>query len=223
MDKIAAYILSCCLFLMPAMVLHAQNQDMFIQQIAGKKIVRQSFDEKGNLIGKQEFMVGNMQLKGKSYYVNIETKIYDEKQRLKSTYSTAYRCKPDESNVLLSVFTINPKKKKIAVSVKSGEFKNIYELGQGAFETTLSFNMYVESGILNFLGSKNVVTNADRSKSENNDQIIISGSLKIKAYLLGIRIKTINYSTTEILNKKGFLQRQVFKESDGSYFTMNYQ
>ena len=47
--------------------------------------------------------------------------------------------------------------------------------------------------------------------------------MTIKAYLLGIRIKKIKYKVTEYLTTQGILQKQIFKENDGSYFTMNYQ
>lgn len=184
---------------------------------------RENFSNSGKLINRQEFVVGKLQQSGKSYLLSFQAKLYDEAGKLESTNSSTYRCKPRESNMLLSVFTVKPQKQKISVSVKSGDFENIYDLSQAGFQKALSFNMYVESGILNFLGSKNVVTIADRSKSETNDQLIVKGSLIIKAYLLGIRIKTIKYSTTEILSRRGFLQKQIFKESDGSYFTINYQ
>ncbi len=112
---------------------------------------------------------------------------------------------------------------KIKVSVTSGDFKNIYGLSPGEFPKTISLKMNIESGILNFLGSKNSLTIDDRSKLQNNNQIIINSAMTIKAYLLGIRIKKIKYKVTEYLTMQGILQKQIFKEDDGSYFIMNYQ
>jgi hypothetical protein len=156
-------------------------------------------------------------------YYSIQTRLYDETNKLTSSYTTTYRCQPEESNVLLSVFTINPRKQKVRVSVTSGDFKNMYGLSSGEFPKTISLKLNIESGILNFLGSKSYVTIDDRSKSQKNDQIIIMSTMTIKAYLLGIRVKIINYKVTEYLTTQGILQKQVFKENDGSYFNMNYQ
>lgn len=83
--------------------------------------------------------------------------------------------------------------------------------------------MNIESGILNFLGSKNLVTIDNRAKTENSKQIVISSAMTIKAYLLSIRIKKIKYKVTEYLAMQGVLQKQIFKQNDGSYFTISYQ
>jgi hypothetical protein len=69
----------------------------------------------------------------------------------------------------------------------------MYELGPGEFPKTISLKMNIESRILKFLGSKYLVTIDDRSKSQNNNQIIITSTMTLKAYLLVIRIRKIEY------------------------------
>lgn len=108
--------------------LFAQDTDMFIEQISGKTIVRKDFQRGGKLTGKQIFTAENMKRVGKDFLVNVNTRLYDEDQRLKSTYTTAYRCSPGESSVLLSVFAVNPSNKNVTVAVESGDFKNLYAL-----------------------------------------------------------------------------------------------
>ncbi len=200
-----------------------QGSEMFIEQIQGKTISLKNFNSSGKLGSRQEYLAGKINQSGNTLRISIQAKFYDETNKLTSSYTTTYRCQPEESNVLLSVFTINPRKQKIKVSVTSGDFKNMYGLGQGEFPKTISLKMNIESGGLNFLGSKNYVTIDDRSKSQSNNQIIITSNMTIKAYLLGIRIKKIKYKVTEYLTTQGILQKQIFKENDGSYFTMNYQ
>lgn len=209
-----------CLLLPFAITLSAQDKEMFIEQISGKTITRENF-ENGQLTGKQIFTAGKMGQSGGSFFVDINTKIYDESQKLESTYTTTYWCKPEESNVLLSVFTINPKKQKISVSVKSGDFKKLYDLNY--LLRSLSLTMYIESGILNFLGSKNNIDMTNRSITKENSGWKITENLTIKAYLLGVRIKTINYNVTEYLSGAGLLEKQIFKQSNGDYFTINYK
>jgi len=209
-----------CLLLLFTNTLSAQNKEMFIEQISGKTITRENF-ENGKLTGKQIFTAGKMGQSGGSFFVDINTKIYDEAQKLESTYTTTYRCKPEESSVLLSVFTLNPKKQKISVSVKSGDFKKLYDLND--LLSSLSLTMYIESGILNFLGSKNTIDLNSRSLSKESSGWKVTEKLRIKAYLLGIRIKTINYNVTEFLTNAGQLEKQLFKESNGDYFIITYK
>jgi hypothetical protein len=221
--KIYKIVIFISYFLLMRFCTFAQRSEMFIEQIQGKTIIRENFNSSGNLESKQEFVAGTINQSGNTLSIGIQSSFYDETNILISSYTTTYRCQPEESNVLLSVFSINPRKQKVKVSVTSGDFKNMYGLTQGEFPKTISLNMNIESGILNFLGSKNYVTIYDRSRSLNNNQIIITSNMTIKAYLLGIRIKEIKYKVTEYLTTQGMLQKQIFKENDGSYFAMNYQ
>ena len=218
------YKLLCnLLILFPAATLTAQDKEMLIEQIADKTITRESFKSDGKLLGKQEFIAEKLQQTGKNFIVNISTKIYDDAGKLKSIYTTAYSCKPGESDVLLSVFTVNPKKQKISVSVNAGDFKKLYELNSYEMLNSISLTMYVETGILNFLGSKNKVEIANRRLTKENNYWKITEKITIRAYLLGIRIKTITYDVTEYLTTSGQLEKQVFKETNGDYFTIIYK
>jgi len=217
------YLLITYLLLLFAVNTIGQDKEMFIEQIANKNITRESFKRNGKLIGKQEFFSQGLKQAGSDYFLNIDTKIYDEGLRLKSTFTTQYRCKPGEANVLLSVFTVNPKKQKITVSVNSGDFKKLYDLNAYQMMSNLSLTMYVESGILNFLGSKNKVEITNRKLTKDNNYWKVTEKINIKAYLLGIRIKTISYYVTEYLTVSGQLEKQIFKEDGGDYFTITYK
>lgn len=209
------------LLFLPFTVLKAQDKEMFIEQISGKNMVRENF-ENGKLVGKQVFTAEKMEQKGGSFYLTIKTKIYDEAQKLSSVYSTTYQCNPDDANVLLSVFTFNPKEKKISVSAKSSDFKKLYDLDANKMLRSLDLTLYIETGLLNFLGSKNSININNRSLNKNAQGWIIAENIRIKAYLLGIKIKTIDYKVMEYLTKDGLLRKQVFKQSNGDYFTIAY-
>ncbi len=203
--------------------LHAQGKAMLIEQIEGKSITREGFDKKGKLTGKQVFTAGKMTRSDGFFFINIRTELYDEAQRLESTYTTSYECRPEEADVLLSVFAINPKKRKVRVSVKSGDFKKLYALEANDMVRNMSLTMYVETGVLNFLGSKNNLEVTNRMLTKENNNLKITEKITIKAYLMGIRVKTINYDVTEHLTASGQLQKQIFSQSDGAYFTVTYK
>lgn len=223
MNKSIYGILFFSLLLIPFASMKAQDKAMLIEQIEGKMITRESFEKNGKFTGKQIFTVGKMTQSGKNFFLNINTKLYDEAQRLESTYTTSYECRPGEADVLLSVFAINPKKRKVRVSVKSGDFKKLYALGANDMVRNMSLTMYVETGILNFLGSKNNVDVTNRLLTKENNNLKITEKISIKAYLMGIRVRTINYDVTEHLTASGQLQKQIFSQSDGAYFTVTYK
>lgn len=100
---------------------------MFIEQIQEKTITRENFNSSGKHKSKQEFVAGKITQSTNTLRISIQTRFYDKTNKLTSSYTTTYRCEPRESNVLLSVFTINPRKQKVNVSVTSGDFKNMYD------------------------------------------------------------------------------------------------
>ncbi|MEJ5962983.1 hypothetical protein [Pedobacter immunditicola] len=223
MNKLNYGILFFTLLLIPFVSMKAQDNAMLIEQIEGKKITRESFDNKGKLIGKQIFTAGKMTKREGTFFINIKTELYDEAQKLEETFTTDYECRPGEADVLLSVFAINPKKRKVRVSVKSGDFKKLYALTADNMVRNMSLTMYVETGILNFLGSKNNVDVTNRVLTKENNNLKITEKISIKAYLMGLRVRTINYNVTEYLSITGLLQKQVFRQSNGDYFTVTYK
>lgn len=109
------------------------------------------------------------------------------------------------------------------MSVKSGDFKKLYALEANDMVRNMSLTMYVETGVLNFLGSKNNLEVTNRMLTKENNNLKITEKITIKAYLMGIRVKTINYDVTEHLTASGQLQKQIFSQSDGAYFTVTYK
>src|SRR5690625_4959594 len=223
MNKTIYRILFFILLLSPFATIKAQEKAMLIEQIEGKTIIRESFDRKDKLTGKQIFTVGNIIQSDEALIIDIKTELFDEALNLEATYTTSYECRPEDADVLLSVFAINPKKRKIKVSVNSGDFKKLYALTSDNMIHSMSLTMYVETGILNFLASKNNVDVANRVLIDENDNLKNTQKLNIKAYMIGIRIKTIKIDVTEYLTLSGLLQKQVFKEETGEYFTVSYK
>ena len=84
---ILKYLMFICFFMLPEIYLMGQDKEMFIEQIANKTITRESYNVNGKLTGKQEFFTQKLNQTGDDFLLNIDTKIYDEAQRLKSTYT----------------------------------------------------------------------------------------------------------------------------------------
>lgn len=132
-------------------ILFGQEKEMFIEQIANKRIVRENFDQNGDLQGKQIFFTGELEQEGKNYLIKVITELYDASSQLTEKYTTTYQCKRNEFEVLLNVFPFtDPNDKKISVDVTSEDFQRLYELGKGVALIDIQLKMSVESGMLSF-------------------------------------------------------------------------
>lgn len=208
------------MLIITANLVSAQD-DMLIEQIAGKKIIRENFDKASQFIDKQIFRISNIEKKSDSYSVEITTELYNKEGSLDEKYKTYYTCKPGQSTVIVMVFPFfAPKSKKIGIETQSPDFKNMYDLNSlKDVHLKLSF----DSGILNFFGSKNNLKIFSRKLATGPNTKTLNSQIEIKAYLLGIKVKTINYKLMEIFDENSNLIHQEFRAKDGSYFTMSYQ
>lgn len=202
--------------------LHGQQNRMLIQQLADKQIVRENFNKDGILLDKQVFLISQLRQVGNLYKIEVVTTLYNGADQFKKKYSTTYTCNPEESDILINVFPFSdPSDRRIRVVAKSTEFQDLYDL-QNASLKDVRLKMQVKSGVLSFFGSKSLVTIKDRVKEIGQDEVTVSGNFNIEAFLLGIRLKSINYSIKEFFTTDLVLKRQEFTEDNGAYFTMRY-
>lgn len=202
----------------------ACSQDMLIEQIAGKVVVRKAFNEEKELTSKQVFKVGELQTKGNKLTVEFQVNLFDTNGKLVEKYFTQYTCKPDKSNVLLTVFPLAGKgDAEYVIKSSSPGFKRLYdfETGDNTLED-LSMEMSMKSGILGFFGSKNRITLTNRRVYKTAGDFHLYSQLTIKAYLWGLKVKTIQYTVKERLNANRTLLSQKFMAEDGSYFLVEY-
>ena len=202
----------------------SQNAEMLIEQIAQKEIVREYYDQDGVLQNKQIFLTGELKQENGIFQIDVITELYDESGQLTEVYNTTYQCDPNEFNVLLNVFPFaNPDKEKIKVDVTSQDFQRLYNLNQGEELEDIQLTMSIESGVLRLFGSKTIISIENRKREVLNDSMAIRSEAVLKAYMMGIRIKTMRYVVEEFLSKDLQLQRQQFTEIDGDWFTMEYE
>ena len=217
---LAKYIILTSIFILTANFISAKD-DMLIEQIAGKTIIRENFDKGSQLIDKQIFRISNIEKSSNSYSVEITTELYRKDGSPDEKYKTYYTCKPGESSVIVMVFPFfAPKSKKIGIETQSSDYKDIYDLNNlKDIHLKLSF----DSGILSFFGSKNNIKIYNRQLATGSSTKTLNSQIGIKAYLLGIKVKTISYKLTEIFDENNNLISQEFRAKDGGYFTMSYK
>lgn len=207
----------CLLMLFICTTARSQN-NMFLEQIESRTVVRENYSEKGTFLNKQTFTAGKINTKNGLYEIWVITELFDKNNKSTDKYRTSYRCKPNEASIMLMAYPFsNPKSKETEINTISKNFKNLYDLKN---LIDVEIEMTFDSGLLNFFGSKSTIKIYNRKFNGNNN---IKSKINIKAYALGIRIKQLNYTVSEQLNANGLLIFQKFTEGDGSYFTMNYK
>lgn len=194
--------------------------EMLVGQISGRTIARENFDEDGVLLNKQTFEAGKIIEKKGYYQIVVVTELFDEEKKPTEKYTTTYRCKPDETRIMVMALPFaKPNSKETEINSSTKNFTKLYDLvNLKDIELEMSF----DSGLLNFFGSKSLIRIYDRQLNTDKANIQIESKINIKAYALGIRIKQLNYTVIEELNNNYLLTFQKFTETDGSYFTMTY-
>lgn len=211
-----SYILLLILFNIP---MNGQTE-MLVGQISGRTIARENFDEDGVLLNKQTFEAGKIIEKKGYYQIVVVTELFDEEKKPTEKYTTTYRCKPDETSIMVMAFPFaKPNSKETEINSSTKNFTKLYDLGN---LKDIEIEMNFDSGLLNFFGSKSLIRIYDRQLNTDKANIQIESKINIKAYALGIRIKQLNYTVIEELNNNNLLIFQKFTEVDGSYFTMTY-
>lgn len=213
--RIKGFILILILF---SITMTGQTE-MLIGQISDRVVIRENFDEEGTFLNKQTFEAGKIITKNGYYEIEVITELFDKYKKSTDKYTTTYRCKPDEGNIMIIAFPFfNPKSKETEISTTSKNFNQLYDLKN---LKDIELEMSFDSGLLNFFGSKSTIKIYDRKLNSNKNNI--NSKVNIKAYAWGIRIKQLNYIVNEKLNGNGLLTFQKFTEEDNSYFTMTYK
>ncbi len=204
------------------MIISAYPQDkMLIGQLSDRLVVRENFDKNGKFLNKQSFKAGKLKESDGYYEIVIMTELFDENGTSTDKYTTTYRCKPDESSIMIMAFPFsNPKSKETEINTVSKNFKELYDLTN---LEDVELEMSFDSGLLNFFGSNSKVKIYDRMLESSGKGKIIKSKINIKAYAIGIRIKQLDYLANEKLTSENLLSFQKFTEEDGSFFTMTYK
>ena len=95
------------------------QKEMLIGQLVNRSVVRENFDKNGVFLNKQTFKSGMLKELNGYYEIEVLTELFDENKKLNDTYTTNYRCRPEESSIMVMAFPFsNPKAKETEIKIK---------------------------------------------------------------------------------------------------------
>lgn len=213
------------LFLNVCSTFSQDTQGMFVYQVDGNKYEKVSYDKKGKILNTQKIEAGIVQKKGSNYLLPVKIFSYDANGKLKDTYETNYICEPSENKLFMHVFPLSDKQKYTNVSVRLLSENDFYPIGKREMDALpdISFSMDIQGGLLGFFGANSKINISERkifNEEKEPKNYRINEKVEIKAYILGVKIRTINYTVTELFNPVIGILKQEFKESSGELFTI---
>lgn len=200
------------------------QNNMLIRKLSGKEIQRLSYDKKGNLESKQVFLISKLDSSREALSVKMKVQVFNKKGKLANRYSSTYTCRPDKSDILLSVIPLSANKNtKYVVEANTNNFESLYNFSDKFTQLKdITIDVNVKSGVLGFLGSKSKITISNRKLIRKKQNYTIHSDLTVDAFFLGIIIKSVQYHVVENLSNDKSLLDQKFMNADGSYFKINY-
>ena len=202
-----------------------ENDGMLIFQVDGNKYIRKNFDKDGELKNYQTIEIGQLNKTGDNYETKMTTITYDADSTLKDASQTSLVCTPASRQVLMGIFPFAGGKSNKSLIVKMDEDAIMYPLDWRNFSTLKDFNFSLNfsGGAAGFFGTKSKVSITNRRVMPSKNLFGVSGKLALKAYVMGLKIATINYDFYEEIDEESGIIKQKFTEESGAYFTIELE
>ena len=209
--------------LIPISGFSQSDEGMLIFQIDGNRYFRKNFDGNDKLISYQSIEVGSLKKDDQKIEAKLTVVTYDADDNMKGASQTVITCDPEASEVMMGIFPFAGGATNKSLKIELPKSGALYPAGWREKEVLgdYTFQMKFEGGAALFFGTESSVEFSDRKVSQQGNGVFrISGKMTLKAYVLGIRISTINYDYSEDFEKETGIVRQKFLEGNGNYFTV---
>ncbi len=207
--------------------LSAQQNDgqMLMYQIDGNNYIKKNYDKNKKQVSSQIFKVGKVMVTEEKYVMPLKVYLYDKNGTLEDSADTKYTCKPSDSKLLMNVFPFSQfsSNKTVIVELEKGNQFYPAELKEGTTIPDIIISLSIDGGVIGSFFSDSQIKIYERkikTIDKQNNTYTMTSKLQIKAYMLGIRVDTINYMVEEKISKQKGILEQTFVEDTGEYFTI---
>lgn len=211
------------LLLIPFVGISQSDGGMLIFQIDGNRYFRKNFNGKNKLMSYQSIEVGSLKKDDQKIEAKLTVITYDADDNMKGASQTVISCNPDASEVMMGIFPFaggaTNKSLKIALPKNKKLYPSDWQ-GKNSLDD-FDFQLKFQDGAAGFFGTESQVVFSERKVVKIDEGTFrISGKMKLKAYVIGINISTINYDYWEEIKNGVGIVRQKFSESNGNYFAV---
>jgi hypothetical protein len=234
MKIIQSKVIAIFLFLVfgSALIVHSQsNLNMLLPLIEGNQYELKKYDKKGRLESYKIIKISKIRRDNQEFELEIITYNYNKESTLKDSVQTRLECGKSAENMVMSVlaFLGNSGDGNVRLEITSDEELFPTELSKDMNLKDVRMNIKVQQGALSFFGAKTkiairnrkltMIDSPDVPEGEANGYNL-TGKMLIKAYMLGINLKSAIYDIKEVVEIDKGLVRQVIKQANGSYFDL---
>jgi len=215
------------LMVFPITIRAQESRKMLIFEIDHNQYRKCNYNEKGKLESFQKLNIGAIDQKSEVYRLPVTIYNFTVNGELKDSTNTIYTCNPDEQKILVNILPYTDYSDNNVVNVDPQGTNAIYPVNPetGWKMNDLKFEMKIDKGVIGFLGGKSRIEMKHRRVVPNDTvqtgQYEIDSIVNIRIYVLGIKMKTLNYTVIEIIDPDDGIIHQMFTSDEGSYFVID--
>lgn len=217
------FILVCLLFLLPLDGFTQNEEGMLIFQIDGNRYYRKNYDGNDKLISYQAIEVGSIKASAERVEAKLTVVTYDTNDNMKDASQTVITCDPATSEIIMGIFPFAGGAANTSVEIEPEGNSQIYPEDWREQNTLRDFvfNLDFKGGAAGFFGTSSKVSFTERSVNKSSENTYrVSGNMTLAAYIMGVRVSTIEYRYFEDLDQEAGIVYQKFTEKNGNYFTI---
>lgn len=205
----------------------AEAQRMPLALVEGSRYTRRTTDAQGGEEACQELAVGRLATDGTELVATLAVSPCGSGAASESARGTI-RCRTEDAEMVMTAMALlGPEGRDVALRASGGA---VLYPGPPAEPTALddaSLDVTVESGTLGFLGGRSRIDLTERRVYPEVDGDLqkagaytVTEAVRLRAYVLGIRVKDRRYQAVHTLLPDGHLIRQVLTGTDGTTITL---
>ncbi|MCB9326427.1 MAG: hypothetical protein H6571_22000 [Lewinellaceae bacterium] len=198
------------------------DDGMLIFQVDGNRYKRSNFNKQAKLINYQIIEVGKVKKEGEKIETKMTVITYEPDGTLRDASQTNLVCSPESKQVLMGVFPFAGKKSKRSLVVDMEDGAIMYPSGwrQLSKLNDFNFSLNFKDGVVGFFGTKSNISITNRKVMPLENSFRVSGEMSIRAYVIGIKVTSIEYKYFEEIDMEKGIIKQKFTDKIGDYFTI---
>lgn len=199
---------------------HDASGSMLVATIAGHRYERTAFDSSGQLTGKAVIEVGSVAPRGESVEVPLSITTYSPAGGERGQYRSLWRCSAGQEMMIMPLVFLSEESNRELRLEAEGDAVLYPAVPSTAELPDVRLTLRKLGGAFGFFGGRSVIrlTNrrVERLGEQASDGYRVISSLEIKAFVLGIRVRSLRFESREIIDPGHGLVHQTLTAPNGA-------